>query len=103
MSFFRSLKTGVGCLTVGIGQILLSCLSIGIHLFTIFIVFSIGGIFFGILTIFFPLLSEIIWFIVLWAKFGFFNIFTYAILGYVVIMLVTIGGMHLVYSGSKDM
>ncbi|MFA5383953.1 MAG: hypothetical protein WC364_04715 [Eubacteriales bacterium] len=102
MSILKSLKLGVGCLTAGIGQILLSCLSLGIHLFTIYTAFSLSGIFGGILTIFFPPLSEIAWFIILWIKFGFLNIYTYTVLGYIVIVLLSLGGMYLASSSLED-
>jgi len=97
LSILKSLKLGVGCLTAGIGQILLSCLSLGIHLFTIYTAFSLSGIFGG-----FPPLSEIAWFIILWIKFGFLNIYTYTVLGYIVIVLLSLGGMYLASSSLED-
>lgn len=101
MSFIKKTLAGIGCLTAGIGQILLICLSLGIHFYTIYISFYLGGVLWGILTIFLPPLSEIFWFIILWAKCGFFNTYTYAILAYIALILMTLFGTYLISSASE--
>jgi hypothetical protein len=78
-----SLRNIVGGGFMGIGVIAISVLGLIIHIWTIIIAYSFSGIFASILTLIFPILSEIYWFFKVGNNFGYSTLYCVANIAYV--------------------
>ena len=78
-----SLRNIVGGGFVGIGMIAISVLGLIIHVWTIIIAYSFSGIFASILTLIFPVLSEIYWFFKVGNNIGYGALYCVSIIAFI--------------------
>lgn len=78
-----SMRENVGGGIMGLAGITASILGLVIHVWTIVIAFSASGLFAAVLTLVFPVLSEIYWFLGIGSNFGFGATYCLAIMAYV--------------------
>jgi hypothetical protein len=98
----NTVKAGAGCLLGGLSQLALSALGIIIHVVTIIIAFKASGLFAAIISAGLPVLAQIYWLYKIWSVSGiFFNIFTIAIIVYLVLWGVFLGACALAASAEK--
>lgn len=92
-----SIKEGTGCALVGIAYPVIGILGLIIHIWTIVIAYNVSGLIGAIVTLIFPVLSQIYWFIKVWSFAGtVLNFYCIAILAYVggfIVMFVGISMM----------
>jgi|GEM_PF-1225618 len=78
-----SMRNIVGGGFIGIGMIAIYILGLIIHIWTIVIAYSVSGILASVLTLIFPVLSEIYWFFKIGNHFGYSALYCVAIIAYV--------------------
>ncbi len=80
----RDVGAGIGCLSAGIIHLILGALGLIIHAWTVIIAYSVKGFLAAVITLAFPVLSEIYWGYNIWNTSGvFLNLYTIALLTYV--------------------
>jgi len=80
----RDVGAGIGCLSAGIIHLILGAFGLIIHAWTVIIAYSVKGFFVAVITLAFPVLSEIYWGYNIWDTSGvFLNLYTIALLTYV--------------------
>ena len=95
-NFMGKIRQGTSCALVGAGYLVLSILGIVIHVWTILIAFSTGGLISAGITLIIPVVAQIYWFIAVWSATGtIVNPYCLAILGYIVAWVVVIVGMKM--------
>ncbi len=94
-----SIKEGAGCALVGIAYPVIGILGLIIHIWTIVIAYTVSGLIGAIITLIFPVLSQIYWFIKVWSFAGtILNLYCIAILAYVGCFIVMIIGFSMMDS-----
>ena len=97
----------IGAGTAGVLGFIFYCiaglLGTAIHVWTIIIAFLMGGLFLAIISTFFPVLAQIYWGIKVWAYTGtFLNYYCLALLGYVLLWVLALGGFAVAGLTSSD-
>lgn len=83
-----SVKEFIGGGILGLSGLILAILGLVIHVWTIVLAFSFSGIFAAVLTLIFPVFSEIYWFLKVGLNIGFDNNYCLAIIAYVIIFVI---------------
>lgn len=78
-----SVREIVGGGIMGLAWIAASILGLVIHVWTIVIAFSVSGLFAAVLTLIFPVLSEIWWFFIVGSNVSFSSTYCVSIMAYV--------------------
>jgi len=92
-----SIKEGAGCALVGIAYPAIGILGLIIHVWTIVIAYTVSGLIGAIVTLIFPVMAQIYWFIKVWGFAGtILNLYCIAILAYVGSFIVLIVGVSMI-------
>lgn len=92
MSKIKEVGKGVGCAFGGIIYLIAGILGLIIHIWTILIAYSFGGLIYAIISLILPVIAQIYWGIRVWTYTGtFFNYYCIALVGYVVLWIVALG------------
>ena len=94
-----SIKENVGGGIMVLALIVASILGLIVHVLTIVIAFSVSGLFAAILTLIFPVLSEIYWFLKVGSNVGFGTTYCVSIMAYVGLFGVGFLGVMIASSG----
>ena len=94
-----SVRENVGGGIMGLAWIAASILGLIIHVWTIVIAFSVSGLFAAVLTLVFPVLSEIYWFFKVGSNVGFDATYCVSIMAYVGLFGVAFLGAMVASSG----
>lgn len=94
-----SVKENVGGGIMGLAWITASIVGLVIHVWTIVIAFSIKGLFGAVLTLVFPVLSEIFWFFKVGNHVGYDTTYCVAIMAYVGLVILAFVGAMIASSG----
>lgn len=93
----KDLRTGVGCALLGTAQIGAAFLGMALHLWTVVIAFGAKGFLGGIVTLIFPLIAQVYWFISLWSVTGTIaNPYCLAVIAYLLLWVVMIIGVAII-------
>ena len=92
-------RENVGGGIMGLALIVASILGLVIHVLTIVIAFSVSGLFAAVLTLIFPILSEIYWFFKVGSNVGFGTTYCVSIMAYVGLFGVGVLGVMIASSG----
>ncbi len=80
------IRNNIGTGIMGISVIALSILGMIIHVWTIVLAFLLAGLFAAVMTLIFPVFSQIIWFFTIGNKMGYTNLYCLSIIGYIVLI-----------------
>ena len=95
-----SIREIVGVGIMGIAGITVSILGLVIHVWTIVIAFSVSGLLAAVLTLVFPVVSEIFWFIDIGSNLGFDTTYCVSIIAYVALFgIMILGGVMVESNG----
>ncbi len=95
------IKEGTGCAIVGIAYPIMGILGLVIHVWTIVIAFIASGLIGAVITLIFPVLAQIYWFIKVWNMAGsVMNMYCLAIIAYIVCWIIMIIGFSMIDSSS---
>jgi len=94
-----SIRENVGGGIMVLALIVASILGLIVHVLTIVIAFSVSGLFAAILTLIFPVLSEIYWFLKVGSNVGFGTTYCVSIMTYVGLFGVGFLGVMIASSG----
>jgi hypothetical protein len=94
-----SIRENVGGGIMVLALIVASILGLIVHVLTIVIAFSVSGLFAAILTLIFPVLSEIYWFLKVGSNVGFGTTYCVSIMAYVGLFGVGFLGVMIASSG----
>jgi hypothetical protein len=96
-----NVKEGTGYALVGAAYTGMGILSLIIHIWTIVIAYITSGLLGGIITLVFPVVAQIFWFIKIWSATGtVMNAYCLAILGFIACWVIMFIGMALVSDSS---
>lgn len=94
-----SIKQNLGGGIMGLAGIAAAILGAVIHVWTIIIAFSVSGFFLAVLTLIFPVISEIYWFFKVGTNVGFGATYCLAIMAYVGLFGIGLLGAMIASSG----
>lgn len=95
-----SIRENVGGGIMVLALVVASILGLVVHVLTIVIAFSVSGLFAAILTLIFPVLSEIYWFLKVGSNVGFGTTYCVSIMAYV--GLFGVGALGVMIASSGD-
>jgi hypothetical protein len=93
-------KSGFGIM--GLAFAIQSILGLVIHVWTVVIAYLTSGLFASVLTLIFPVLSEIYWFFKVGSNLGFGVNYCVAIMAYILLWVVAFVGLKIASSGNSS-
>ena len=95
-----SIRENIGVGIMGLAWLAASVLGLVIHVWTIIIAFSIKGLFAAVVTLIFPFLSELYWFIKVGSNIGYNTTYCISIMAYIGLFVIML--LNFFFIADKD-